>query len=108
MVRRLTKSALAFMLVAMALHAVAQSAAPTNPDAAIKQARQLLSSLTPDAGTSRYAQVGREFGQVVDGVRSGSATTEQLMTMRDITAKLRERATARLKAAEEKAKREAA
>lgn len=77
-----------------------QPAVPSDPAAAITQARQLLSALTDDVGTSRYAQVGREYGQVVDGVRQGKASLKQLMTMREITAQLRDRATARLKAAE--------
>lgn len=76
---------------------------PSTPAAAIAQARQLLSSLTDSAPTSRYTQVGREFGQVVDGVRQGSASLEQLMEMRDVTKRLRDRATARLKAAEAQA-----
>lgn len=76
---------------------------PTSPQAAIKQAQQLLSSLTNDVGTSRYAQVGREYGQVVDGVRTPSATLDHLKQMRKITRQLRERSTARLKAAEAEA-----
>ena len=78
----------------------AEPVAPADPQAAIAQARQLLSSLTLDAVTSRYAQVGREYGHVVDGVRQGNATIEQLMTMRDITQALRAQTTARLKAGE--------
>jgi len=81
----------------------AQPVAPSDPDAAIAQARQLLSSLTNTVGTSRYAQVSREYGQIVDGVRQGKATVAQLMTMRDITRKLRNQTTARLKAAEAEA-----
>lgn len=84
------------LVYATALHA----AVPSTPAAAIGQAEQLLSSLTDTAPTSRYAQVGREFGQVVDGVRQGSASLEQLMKMRELTKRLRDRATARLKAAE--------
>ncbi len=81
----------------------AQPAVPANPDAAIAQARQLLSSLTNDVVTSRYAQAGREYGQLVDGVRKGKATTAQLMKMREITKKFRRRTTARLTAAEAQA-----
>lgn len=79
---------------------IAQPAVPANPDAAIAQARQLLSSLNNDVVTSRYAQVSREYGQVVDGVRKGKATTAQLLKMRDITKEFRNRTTDRLKAAE--------
>ncbi|MFP6680866.1 MAG: hypothetical protein VCB07_01585, partial [Gammaproteobacteria bacterium] len=78
----------------------AQPAVPADPSAAISQARQLLSSLNNDIATTRYAQVGREYGQVVDGVRKGKASTAQLMEMRDITKEFRNRTTDRLKAAE--------
>ncbi|MGR9092896.1 MAG: hypothetical protein ACU85U_20180, partial [Gammaproteobacteria bacterium] len=80
-----------------------EAAVPSSPGAAITHAEQLLSSLTDTAPTSRYAQVSREFGQVVDGVRQGRASLEQLMKMRDMTKRLRGRATARLKAAEAEA-----
>ncbi len=94
---------LAVLLLASAHAAVLEAAVPSSPADAIAQGQQLLSSLTDTAPTSRYVQVGREFGQVVDGVRQGSASLEQLMTMRDVTRRLRERATARLKAAEAQA-----
>jgi len=93
----------ALLVVMMASVGAEESAVPADPKTAIAQARQLLSSLTNTVTTSRYAQVGREYGQVVDGVRQGSATTQQLMTMRDLTKQLRDRATARLKAAEAEA-----
>lgn len=88
------------LLACLSVPAGAQPAPPADPQAAIVQARQLLSALTDDAATSRYAQVGREYGLVVDGVRRGRATIEQLLTMRDITRRMREQCTARLKAAE--------
>ena len=44
-----------------------EAAVPSSPGAAITHAEQLLSSLTDTAPTSRYAQVSRELGQVVDG-----------------------------------------
>ena len=88
------------LIVGLWLPILCSAATPSSPDAAIRQARQLLSSLTADVGTSRYAQVGREFGPVVDGVRQGKATLKQLMAMRDLTKQLRDRTTARLKAAE--------
>ncbi len=82
---------------------VAAQTVPSAPGEAIAQARQLLSALTDEAATSRFAQVSREYGLVVDGVRQGKATMAQLTTMRDITRRMRERATARLKAAEAEA-----
>ena len=80
-----------------------QDAGPSSPSAAIAQAKQLLSSLSNTAPTSRYAEVGREYGLVVDGVRQAAATMAQLNEMRDITSNLRKRTTERLKAAEAEA-----
>ena len=81
----------------------AQEAAALSPSASIKKAKQLLASLTDAADTAHYAQVGREYGQVVDGVRQAGVSTAQLSDMRDITSQLRKRTTARLKAAEAEA-----
>ena len=89
-----------FWLAGFSTQLSAQTGVPSDPNAAIAQARQLLSSLNNDVVTSRYAQVGREYGLIVDGVRKGKATIEQLTTMRDITKEFRNRTTARLKAAE--------
>ena len=77
-----------------------EAAKPTGPVQAIAQARQLLSSLSNTVGASRYAQVGREYGSLVDAMLNGKASVDQLLTMRDITLKLRGRTTARLEAAE--------
>lgn len=78
----------------------AKATAPSDPVSAIAQARRLLSSLNSEATTSRYADVGRQLGQAIDGVRYGKATIAQLATMREITRALRSRTNARLKALE--------
>jgi hypothetical protein len=89
------------LLAVGSLSAVAaKTTAASNPAAAIAYARQLLSSFSGGVVTSRYAEVGREYGQAVDGVRDGKATIEQLTTMREITRKLRERTDAHLRALE--------
>ncbi len=78
----------------------AKAKAPANAVSAIAEARRLQSSLSGDAPTSRYAAVGRQLGQTIDGVRDGKATVAQLTTMREITRNLRDRTTARVKALE--------
>ena len=67
------------------------------------QAQQLLDSLTNTATTARFAQVAREFGPVIDEVRSGATTVKQLHALRDITEQFRQRTSARLQAAEAEA-----
>ncbi|MFT4580474.1 MAG: hypothetical protein ACI915_000794 [Gammaproteobacteria bacterium] len=79
---------------------IGQAVIPSSPSAAIAQAKQLLASLTDGVPTARFAKVGREYGNIVDGVRKATATTAQLKQMRKITAGLRDRTIARLKAAE--------
>ena len=95
---------LALLATLLALGSLSELAAkpttPFNPATAIAQARQLLASLSDGVATSRYATVGREFGQAIDGVRNGRATIAQLTTMREITRKLRDRTEAHLKALE--------
>jgi hypothetical protein len=91
------------LLVSASLVCAAQAAGPSSPSAAIVQAKQLLSSLSNEVPTSRYAEAGREYGLVVDGVRQAAATMGQLNEMRDITSQLRKRTTERLKAAEAEA-----
>ena len=86
----------------------AKTTAPSDPVTAIAQARALLSTLSDEVATSRYAEVGREFGQVVDGVRQGNATPAQLTTMRGITRELRNRTTAHVKSLEARAGRDEA
>ncbi|MFT4564599.1 MAG: hypothetical protein ACI9BW_004368 [Gammaproteobacteria bacterium] len=106
--QRIIWSALLFLLFAVggANGLFANNTAAPNPDVAIAQARQLLSTLGNDVPTSRYARVGREFGQLVDALRQGNATTSQLTTMRGITGELRDRTDAHLKALEARAGRD--
>ena len=79
---------------------IGQAAVPSSPSAAITQAKQLLASLSDEVPTSRFAAAGREYGNIVDGVRQVTASAAQLTEMRKITAGLRDRTTGRLKAAE--------
>lgn len=81
----------------------AQDVSVLSPTASIAKAKKLLASLTDVADTAYYAQVGREYGQVVDGVRQSGVSMAQLQDMRGVTAQLRKRTTARLKAAEAEA-----
>ncbi|MDA0823346.1 MAG: hypothetical protein O3C28_13120 [Proteobacteria bacterium] len=85
---------------------LAQNTAPPDPDTAIAQARQLLSSLSNEAPTSRFAAVGREFGQLVDALRQANPTTSQLTTMRVVTEDLSKRTNTHLKALETQAGRD--
>ena len=98
--RTQVRSICVLLLVCLCPAGGVQAAQPTDPGHAIAQARQLLFSLSDTVGASRYAEVGREYGPLVDAVRNGKASVDQLLTMRDITLKLRERTTARLEAAE--------
>ncbi|MGR8948315.1 MAG: hypothetical protein ACU84Q_09730 [Gammaproteobacteria bacterium] len=67
------------------------------------RAQQLLSSLSDTATTARFAQVAREFGPVIDEVRTGASSIKQLHGLRDITNKFRDKTSARLRAAEREA-----
>jgi hypothetical protein len=100
-------SALVFLLltVSSVSELLAKNTATPTPDSAIAQARQLLSSLSNEAPTSRFAAVGREFGQLVDALRQGSPTTNQLTTMRAVTEELSNRTDTHLKALEARAGR---
>ena len=88
------------LLVCLGAAGGARAAQPTDPVQAIAQARHMLSSLSDTVDASRYAEVGREYGPLVDVVLNGKASVDQLLTMREITAELRHRTTARLEAAE--------
>lgn len=92
---------LSMLVILVSFSALAVKPSPTSdPLAAIGNAQRLLSTLDSEATTSRYAEVGRELGRTIDGVRDGKATIEQLTTMREITSELRNRTTARLTALE--------
>ena len=69
----------------------------------LSQAQQLLASLTNSATTARFAQVAREFGPIIDNVRTGSSSMKRLHELRKITAEFRKRTSARLTAAEAEA-----
>ncbi|MEM7467084.1 MAG: hypothetical protein AAF387_09385 [Pseudomonadota bacterium] len=69
----------------------------------LAQAQQLLASLSNTATTARFAQVAREFGPVIDEVRTGSASVKQLHALRKITDQFRDKTSERLKAAETEA-----
>lgn len=69
----------------------------------LSQAQQLLASLTNSATTARFAQVAREFGPIIDNVRSGSSSIKRLHELRKITAEFRRRTSDRLSAAEAEA-----
>lgn len=83
----------------------ALSCVVTSAEAAsnLAQAQQLLDSLTNTATTARFAQVAREFGPVIDEVRTGATTVKQLHALRDITEQFRKKTGARLQAAEAEA-----
>ena len=103
---------LAFFVLLSAVGSLSEPAAKIttalDPVTAITQARALLSTLGDAAATSRYAEVGREFGYAIDGVRLGNATLAQLTMMREIAQELRNRTIAHQQALEARAGRDEA
>lgn len=69
----------------------------------LAQAQQLLASLTNSATTARFAQVAREYGPIIDNVRSGASSIKRLHELRKITNSFRKKTSARLTAAEAEA-----
>ena len=69
----------------------------------LAEAQQLLASLSDTATTARFSQVAREFGPVIDSVRTGSTSVKRLHELRKITEKFRKKTSDRLKAAEAEA-----
>ena len=90
----------AWITVATMTGLAAQGLVPPNPASGIERARELLSSLGGAANHTRYAQVGRELGHVIDAFRSGDATMAQLATMRGLTEQLHQRTDQHLKSLE--------
>ena len=78
-------------------------AAKTHAADTMVQATQLLDSLSASASTSRFAQVAREFGPLVDDIRQGKTKLKRLHELRDITEQFRVRTSDRLRAAEAEA-----
>ncbi|MGD9604084.1 MAG: hypothetical protein AB7O21_19970 [Gammaproteobacteria bacterium] len=78
------------------------SAAVTAADP-LADARSMLGRLSNDASTGEFAVVAREFGNVVDAVRQGGSPDLLLLELRKIADQMRDRAQARLRAAEAEA-----
>jgi len=69
----------------------------------VADAKAMLARLAPGGPTSDYVAVAREFGQVVDAVRQGTAPDLTLLELRKVAGEMRDRAEDRLRAAEAEA-----
>lgn len=69
-------------------------------DDPLLRARTLLSGLSGDAPTARYAETARDFGRIVDELREERVPDAALAALRTIAVEMRERTQDRLRIAE--------